>query len=238
MRIRIREAFIYAVPCGSGSVTLVVSGYNLLYPFSLSDCRAKSSTFTREQKAEIIREVLEQFISPRDVARKYNISPHSIRDWIKKTGAQLPKTYKRMPQEYTNTSSGTGTGTMATQLPENYERIPSDLIKVEKESEGEESTMGTELPENYERVPSDLIKTGVQLPKNYKMPYPIKIKKEREGEGEESTGTAVTPLFENSEKMSSDYNIIVANGKQVRTVPVVMNGYTVWVNAETLREEN
>ena len=98
--------------------------------------------------------------------------------------------------------------------------------------------MGTELPENYERVPSDLIKTGVQLPKNYKMPYPIKIKKDREGEGEESTGTAVTPLFENSEKMSSDYNIIVANGKQVRTVPVVMNGYTVWVNAETLREEN
>ena len=50
--------------------------------------------------------MLEQFISPTDVARKYNISPHSIRDWIKKTGAQLPKTYKRMPQDYPNTSSG------------------------------------------------------------------------------------------------------------------------------------
>jgi hypothetical protein len=43
--------------------------------------------------------VLEDLISPTDVAKKYNISPHSIRDWIKKTGQALPKSYKK-PADY------------------------------------------------------------------------------------------------------------------------------------------
>jgi transposase-like protein len=55
-----------------------------------------ASSYSPEQRAEIIREVLEELYSPTDVARKYNISPHSIRDWIKKTGQPLPKTYKKM----------------------------------------------------------------------------------------------------------------------------------------------
>ncbi len=58
-----------------------------------------ASSFSPEQRAEIIREVLEDLISPTDVAKKYNISPHSIRDWIKKTGQALPKSYKK-PADY------------------------------------------------------------------------------------------------------------------------------------------
>ena len=44
-----------------------------------------------------MREVLEDHISPADLSKKYNISAHSIRDWIKKAGHQLPKSYKRFP---------------------------------------------------------------------------------------------------------------------------------------------
>jgi transposase len=39
--------------------------------------------------------VLEDLISPSNVAKKYKISPHTIRDWIKKTGQALPKKYKK-----------------------------------------------------------------------------------------------------------------------------------------------
>jgi hypothetical protein len=66
--------------------------------FSPSLC-CSASSFSPEQRAEIIREVLEDLISPTDVAKKYNISPHSIRDWIKKTGQALPKSYKK-PADY------------------------------------------------------------------------------------------------------------------------------------------
>lgn len=59
--------------------------------------KSLASSYSPEQRAEIIREVLEQHISPADVAKKYNTSPHSIRDWIKKAGQSLPKTYKKLP---------------------------------------------------------------------------------------------------------------------------------------------
>ena len=54
-----------------------------------------AAAFTPEQRARIMREVLEDHISPGDLSKKYNISAHSIRDWIKKAGHQLPKSYKR-----------------------------------------------------------------------------------------------------------------------------------------------
>ena len=57
-----------------------------------------ASAFTPEQRARIMREVLEDHISPGDLSKKYNISAHSIRDWIKKAGHQLPKSYKRFFQ--------------------------------------------------------------------------------------------------------------------------------------------
>jgi len=54
-----------------------------------------ASSFTAEQRARIMREVLEEHISPADLSKKYNISAHAIRDWVKKAGRKLPKSYKR-----------------------------------------------------------------------------------------------------------------------------------------------
>jgi hypothetical protein len=44
-----------------------------------------------------MQEVLDEHISPADLGKKYNISAHAIRDWVKKAGHQLPKSYKRFP---------------------------------------------------------------------------------------------------------------------------------------------
>ena len=55
------------------------------------------AAFTQEQRGRIMKEVLEDHISPGDLSKKYNISAHCIRDWIKKAGHQLPKSYKRFP---------------------------------------------------------------------------------------------------------------------------------------------
>ena len=54
-----------------------------------------AAAYTPEQRTEIVREVLEGLIAPSDLARKYKISAHSIRDWVKKTGQPLPKQYKK-----------------------------------------------------------------------------------------------------------------------------------------------
>ena len=54
-----------------------------------------AAAYTPEQRARIMREVLEEHISPADLGKKYGISAHAIRDWIKKAGHALPKSYKR-----------------------------------------------------------------------------------------------------------------------------------------------
>ena len=59
--------------------------------------RKHQSEISAEKRARIVREVLEDHISPGDLSKKYNISAHAIRDWVKKTGYQLPKSY-RMPE--------------------------------------------------------------------------------------------------------------------------------------------
>ena len=45
-----------------------------------------------------MREVLEERIPPTNLAKKYGLSPTTIRDWIKKAGHSLPKNYKRSRQ--------------------------------------------------------------------------------------------------------------------------------------------
>ena len=57
--------------------------------------RKHQSEISAEKRARIAREVLEDHLSPGDLSKKYNISAHAIRDWVKKTGYQLPKSYKR-----------------------------------------------------------------------------------------------------------------------------------------------
>lgn len=55
----------------------------------------KSHTYSVEQKREIVAQVCDEHFSPSDVARKFSVSPHTIRDWVKKSGKVLPKTYKK-----------------------------------------------------------------------------------------------------------------------------------------------
>ena len=50
---------------------------------------------TEAGKAVIMREVLEDHISPNELSRKYSIPAYAIRDWVKKAGHRLPKSYKR-----------------------------------------------------------------------------------------------------------------------------------------------
>ena len=52
-------------------------------------------TVPEAQKQAIMREVLEDHISPNELAKKYNIRAYAIREWIKKAGHTLPKNYKR-----------------------------------------------------------------------------------------------------------------------------------------------
>ena len=52
-------------------------------------------TITEAAKATIMREVLEEHISPNELSRKYSIPAYAIRDWVKKAGHRLPKSYKR-----------------------------------------------------------------------------------------------------------------------------------------------
>ena len=52
-------------------------------------------TVHEAQKEAIMREVLEDHISPNELAKKYNIRAYAIREWIKKARHTLPKNYKR-----------------------------------------------------------------------------------------------------------------------------------------------
>ena len=52
-------------------------------------------TITEAAKATIMREVLEEHISPNELSRKYSIPAYAIRDWVKKAGHRLPKSYRR-----------------------------------------------------------------------------------------------------------------------------------------------
>ncbi|MCP3662035.1 MAG: transposase, partial [Gammaproteobacteria bacterium] len=45
-----------------------------------------TATFTPKQKEEIVRRVAEENTSPNELGKEYGISPHSIRDWVKKAG--------------------------------------------------------------------------------------------------------------------------------------------------------
>ena len=53
-----------------------------------------ASSYGPEQRARIVREVLEEQKSPADLGKKYGISGHAIRDWVKKAGHMLPKSYR------------------------------------------------------------------------------------------------------------------------------------------------
>ena len=59
-------------------------------------------TISEAQRQSIMKEVLEDHISPNELSRKYSIPAYAIRDWIKKAGHTLPKSYKRFDRQDTN----------------------------------------------------------------------------------------------------------------------------------------
>ena len=50
---------------------------------------------TPEQREQIIKECVEEKISPADLARKWNCNKDTIRSWVRKAGLTLPKDYKK-----------------------------------------------------------------------------------------------------------------------------------------------
>jgi len=58
---------------------------------------AKTSKLTPEQWQQVIKERVEEGISPNDLARKWNCSSDTIRTKVRKAGLTLPKQYKKSP---------------------------------------------------------------------------------------------------------------------------------------------
>ena len=58
---------------------------------------AKTSELTPEQWQQIIKECVEEEISPSELARKWNCSSDTIRTKVRKAGLTLPKQYKKSP---------------------------------------------------------------------------------------------------------------------------------------------
>ncbi len=64
-----------------------------------------TKNLTPEERALIVSECCEQQISPGDLGRKWGCSADTIRQWVKKAGKVLPKTYKK--SAYSESRSGT-----------------------------------------------------------------------------------------------------------------------------------
>ena len=78
--------------------------------------KSATATFTPKQKEDIVRKVSEEHISPQDLGKEYGISPHTIRDWVKKAGKTLPARYKKTaPVVTTVQASTTAAGVVTTQ---------------------------------------------------------------------------------------------------------------------------
>ena len=57
-----------------------------------------TKNLTLEQRQQIIKECVEDMISPTELAIKWNCNSDTIRTWVRKAGLTLPKQYKCIPQ--------------------------------------------------------------------------------------------------------------------------------------------
>jgi transposase-like protein len=55
----------------------------------------QTKNMSAETRQEIIRQCVEEQISPVELARRYSLSADTIRGWVKKSGLTLPKTYRK-----------------------------------------------------------------------------------------------------------------------------------------------
>merc|ERR1740123_73135 len=71
----------------------------------------RHKNLTPAQRDQIVSECVDHMWSPVDLGKKWGCSPDTIRQWVKKAGKVLPKTYKKT--EYSESRSSTP-GTMKT----------------------------------------------------------------------------------------------------------------------------
>ena len=50
--------------------------------------------FSESEKAAIVKDVIENLISPAELSKRHNVGVSSIRNWVKESGAKLPSRYK------------------------------------------------------------------------------------------------------------------------------------------------
>ena len=65
----------------------------------LDDPRSSANAIknlTPAQRDQIVSECVDHHWSPVDLVKKWGVSPDTIRQWVKKAGKVLPKTYKRI----------------------------------------------------------------------------------------------------------------------------------------------
>jgi len=78
-----------SIPSSSSVRASTTSNTNALADPKLGERKLPKSEISAKKRENIVREVLENHISPGDLSEKYNISDFKIRDWVKKTGSQL-----------------------------------------------------------------------------------------------------------------------------------------------------
>ena len=59
--------------------------------------REESSKLTPEQWQQIVKECVQEEITPGELARKWNRNPDTIRNKVRKAGLTLPMQYKKTP---------------------------------------------------------------------------------------------------------------------------------------------
>ena len=62
---------------------------------SSSSHQNQTKSLSLDQRAVIIRQCVEQQISPVELSRRYSVNADTIRGWVRKSGFTLPKTYRK-----------------------------------------------------------------------------------------------------------------------------------------------
>ena len=66
----------------------------------------QTKNMSTKQKNEIIRECVEDHISPVELGRRHHMTADTIRAWVRKAGMNLPKTYRRSEVRKTAGAAG------------------------------------------------------------------------------------------------------------------------------------
>jgi len=104
------------------------TGKNPLTIAKASDMKTKISEV---EKAKIVQECVEDKVSPVSLAKKWNCSAKAIRTWVRSTGKQLPKKYKKskaIPPKNKNTND-TEEDVVDKDLHQNEDNIARPLLK-------------------------------------------------------------------------------------------------------------